>query len=506
MRMIAVCAVLAAAMTGPTAEAQDIPAATERMNDYLDRFSDSVGPGYAVVIVTADDVLINRAEGLRQAANGAPLTSDTPMYIASQTKAYVGLLGAVLDERGILPLDTPIDTYWPQVRWPDSMDPADYTLRDLLTHQVPFRNTLITFLEANIMNIAMEDYPELMSLAATPRDPGFRYDNIGYNVYAAILETATGRNWRDWLDEIVFEPLQLEHTSTRTSDFGLEELSWGHLWLGEENGWYDVQPKTDGMMQSAGGIVTSPNDMITWLQLQLRGESPEAGLTLSMLETAQTSYVETGREDAENPYAMPCSGYALGWELCTYQDFDVHIHGGTFTGNRSMMAFVPEEGVGIAVFSNSDNMTGWWTQTAVRMFLHFLSGDPEADQMVSDNIDRYAEITRIYLGWRLEQVAENEADSVWQGWDWSPDAELLSEYAGSYRNASLPINLDLRVSRDGLEATMGGYSASLRPARIDLFGGRSHPLEPFDQVRFERNETGEIIAFDWGGRRFDRRH
>ena len=500
-----VLAASAAAALAPSALGQDLDAATERMNAYLDNFSGQVGPGFAVVVVTEDDVLINRVEGVRNAATGAPLTGDTPIYIASQTKAYMGLVAAALDERGILPLDTPIDTYLPDAHWPENIDPADYTLRDLLSHQVPFENGTITFLEAYVMRVDPADYADLISQYSEPREAGFQYDNLGYNLYGAILEIATGRSWQVWLDEIIFDPMGMDHTSARTSDFSLDELSWSHVWQGDELGWAEIRPKTDGMMQSAGGLVISPNDMITWLQLQLRGEAPEAGLTASMLETAQTPWAETHQEDGRNAYEMSCTGYTLGWNVCEYQGFEVHIHGGGYTGARTMMAYSPDAGFGIAAFGNSDNMTGWWTQTAVRMFLQFLADDPDADQMVTVRQQFYADRTAQLLEYRQNAIAERNAEAYWEGWAWTPDSHTLAAYQGRYMSETIPAPAMINVEGNGLEFRLGDYVSNLRPARPDLFGGTGQdPFDGADRFDFQRNEAGDIVSFTWNDETFVR--
>jgi CubicO group peptidase (beta-lactamase class C family) len=499
--------ILAAALTClpvSAAIAQDIPTATERMEAYLDRFSGTVGPGFAVTVVTADDILINRIEGVRNADTGAPLTEDTPLYIASQTKAYMGLLAAELDARGVLALDTPVSAHLPDAEWPENMDPSDYTLRDLLTHQVPFENGTITFLEAYAMTVDPGDYAGLISTHSEPRETGFRYDNLGYNVYGAILEIATGRSWQDWLDEVLFDPLGMDHTSARTSDFTLEELSWNHIWRGEEDGWYTIRPKTDGMMQSAGGLVTSPADMATWLQLQLRGSASSAGLSETVLGVAQTAYVDTGMADGRNPYEMNCSGYSLGWNVCEFQGFEVHIHGGGYTGARSIMAYSPDAGVGIAAFGNSDNMTGWWTQTVVRMFLQFLADDPNADNMVEVRERFYIERTGMLLEHRRGMIAERNAEDRWGGWTWSPAAAELDAYAGPYTADGLPVEVEIAALEEGLEFRLGDYRSQLRPAQPDLFGGQSHPYDGADAFTFQRDADGAITSFEWNDTVFTR--
>lgn len=499
------CAAILCLALVPTAALQaETPAgAAEKLDAWLDRFPD-LGPGFAVVVVSADEVLLNRTTGSRRAATGAALTSDTPMYIASQTKAYLGLLAATLDERGVLPLDSTLADHWPALKLPGGLDPDAYTMRDLLTHQVPVRADFIVTLEAYAMHVAAEDYPRLLAEHGEAREAGYEYDNIGYNVYAAILETATGKPWQSWLEEVLFEPLGLTHTSARTTDFDEDELSWGHIWQGEERGWHAYPPKTDGMMQSAGGMFTSPGDMARWLQIQLRGDADVDGIDAGTIRTAHESYAATGMEDRRNPYELACSGYSLGWNLCDYKGHTVYIHGGGYTGMRSMMAFAPTLEVGIAAFSNSDNMTGWLTSRTLTMYLQFLTDDEEAEAYADLRVERYAERVEQLLERRTARLEEMEADPGWGGWEWEPQETELREYEGAWSTDEPYLDVDVRMEDGQLVLRWGDSRRVLRPATPGLFGAQTAPYEAIEAVEFERNEAGEISALVWQERQYAR--
>ena len=171
----------AALALSPLATAQTPEAAAERLEAFLGGFP-NLGPGYAVVAVTADDVLLTHVQGERRAATGAPLTADTPVYIASQTKAFMGLLAARLDVEGILSLESTIADHWPDVQFPDGVDPAAYTMRDLISHQVPIEADQIDTLDAYVTRIDPADYPALIAALATARKPGYQYDNLAFNI------------------------------------------------------------------------------------------------------------------------------------------------------------------------------------------------------------------------------------------------------------------------------------------------------------------------------------
>lgn len=505
MKTTIFAALTALAMAAPACP-QTPEAAVERLDGVIDGLS-GLGPGYSVVVVTADDALMRRVDGERRASTGAAMTADTPQYIASQTKAFMGLLAARLDAEGILDLDSVITDYWPDIEFPEGVDPSAYTLRQLITHQVPIQAERITGLEASIMPVTAGDYPRLIAQYGSSREPGYQYDNLGYNIYAAILETATGRTWKQWLDLYVFDPLGMDRTSSRTSDFDVDELAWGHVWEGEDDGWYEVPPKTDGIMQSAGGLVVSPNDMITWLQLQLRGEGPaDSGITAGMVEAAQTGHGDTHIEARTSPIGVPCPQYALGWFTCELDGHAVYFHDGAYPGTRSAMAFSPDLGVGIAASFNTDNETIWLARRLIRLYFEFLLDNPAAEGMAERWTAQYPVLVGETLEANRTAMAERYAAERWSGWEWAPDREALAEYEGVYTVDDDPYQtLDIRLVGDGLVLHWGEIGVDMTPAVEGRFGARFERFGDIFQVVFSRNEAGDVAQLDFLGTQYERR-
>lgn len=505
---ILTCLSLAVALVMPGAALSQTPRdASERLVSFLQTVPD-LGPGYAVVAVTPEEVVLTHVQGVRRASTGEPLTPDTPIYIASQTKAYMGLLAAALDERSVLDLDSTIADHWPGLELPGELDPAAITLRDLISHQAPIESSFIVNMEAYVTRLDPADYPRLIEAYSSARKPGFRYSNVGYNLYGAILETGTGRTWQAWLDTVVFDPLGMENTSARTSDFSLDEIAWSHQWQGEEAGWHEVRPKTDEQMQSAGGIVTSPDDMAVWLQLQLRGEGPDgSGITASMVETAHTLTAPTDPEENQS-LELPCRGYALGWNICDFEGHTLYTHGGGYTGARTQMAFLPGLDIGVAVFANSDNATGWFTSRTVIQYLQFLIEHADAEAWAELRARVYPERTASLLDARREHVAQSRDALIWrdwpwfwQSWTWSPLRDTLAEYEGVYRSSDGYAPVVVSLKADGLSARRDGVSVELTPARRDLFAARLGPLDAFQPVQFKRR-GGQVTALEFAGAAF----
>lgn len=480
-----------------TASAATPEQAARQLATFLDGIPE-LGPGYAVVVVDRDRQLLGYARGQRNAGTAAPLTMHTPMYIASQTKSYMGLLAQLLDQQGVLRLDSTLADHWPQLHLPDGVDPAGWTLADLLNHRVPLSADVITTLEAYIGSPDPALYPQLLQQFASKRADGFDYDNLGYNIYAAILQQSTGRSWQDWLQQQVFMPLQLHETATRTSSFDPAQLAFNHQWLGAGQGWRLVPPKPDALMHSAGGMMTSPREMGRWLRLQLgAGLSPQ--LDARALQAAHRIGAQVDPK-ARNAYELPCNGYAYGWNVCDFEGHTLYIHGGSYTGARSMMAFSPDLGVGIGVFSNSDNATGWLTSRTVVQFFQYLVDHPEAASWAQIRQKAYPQrVAEQLAGMRARQATQHD-DPRWQGWRWQP--EVAAAYAGEFRDAALPVTARVTVDGEDLQLQIGALGRKLTPAAPDLFAAQEGPLSIPEPLQFLRDGQGALLGFEFDGQRY----
>lgn len=492
--------VLASISIVPPTRAATPEQAAQQLRVFLDGIP-ALGPGYAVVVVDRERQLLGYVRGTRNADSGAPLTMATPMYIASQTKSYMGLLAQLLDQRGVLRLDSTLTDHWPQLRLPDGVDPAAWTLADLLNHRVPLSADALTTLEAYIGAPDAALYPQLLGSLATARASGFDYDNLGYNIYAAILYQRTGKTWQAWLQDEVFTPLQLRETAARTSALDPAQLAFNHQWLGEEQGWQVVPPKPDAIMHSAGGMMTSPRDLGRWLRLQLGSVAP-AGLNTRALEAAHRigAVVDT---KARNAYELPCRGYAFGWNVCDFEGRTLYIHGGSYTGARSMMAFSPDLGVGIGVFSNSDNATGWLTSRTVVQYFQYLVDHPDAATWARTRQDIYPQrVAEQLTGMHARQTKER-ANPRWQGWSWQPTADVRSAYAGRFRGERLPVQAVVSEGEGGhLHLQIGALARSLQPATVDLFGAQNGPLDAVESLQYLRDAQGQLTGFEFDGERY----
>ncbi|MNM74762.1 Beta-lactamase [compost metagenome] len=303
------------------------------------------------------------------------------------------------------------------------------------------------------------------------------------------------------MQDELFTPLQLRETGARTSAFDPAQLAFNHQWLGEAQGWQVVPPKPDVIMHSAGGMMTSPRDLGRWLRLQLGGVAPVAFNTRA-LEAAHRIGAQVDAK-ARNAYELPCRGYAFGWNVCDFEGHTLYIHGGSYTGARSMMAFSPDLGVGIGVFSNSDNATGWLTSRTVVQFFQYLVDHPEAATWAQTRQEVYPRRVAEQLAGMRARQANERANPRWQGWAWQPTADVRSAYTGRFRGERLPVEAVVSEGEgDHLHLQIGALARSLQPAALDLFGALNGPLDAAESLQYLRDAQGRLTGFEFDGERY----
>lgn len=478
-----------AAGVADAASSQRITQAAAGVREIFEAASVVTGsfPGAAVIVATGYGTPEIWTYGVTHAGGAVAVSADTPFYIASNTKSYVGLLAARLDQKGVLPLDTTLAQVWPALKLPGGLDPTTISMRDLLSHQAPLKTDTLNFRTAYTDDVPAAAYPELIGRYTTAREPGFSYSNLGYLIYGAALEARTGNSWRWWLQQEVLGPLGLTHTAARTSVFGADTVVWRHQWSG--SGWYAYPPKDDATMHAAGGLVSSPSDLARWIQAHLRAEAGMQDMNRAMrLAQSQIS--------TPNAQLGPifCDGYGLGWMRCTYKGRRLLMHSGEYSGARALIMIAPEFDVGIAIVTNSDSMTGTLGQESALLFVDMLAGDPEAPARKASILQHYAGGPGQLARSRAQSVDDARNEPGWAGWTWRPTEADLAGYVGRFVSPRLGTMEISRRTDGALMARIGALHLNLTPAKPGMFGAQADAFSLPEA--FQYSASRDTITWD----------
>ena len=268
--LIAVCLFWTA-----TARAELSAATRDSLMQYVDGLA-AFGFAGQVVVAEGDSILIESASGVAD-REGHRVGPHTRFALGSIAKSVTGALITLQAEQGVLRLDDTLGRWFKTV-------PADkrrITLRMLLTHT--------SGLPMDAESVHEDDTPAQV-LAKTLAEPlvtvpgeRFVYSNAGYQLLAAVLESATGRSYVDLAREQLLVPSGMRDSGTGAR-FGasVRDAATGRNEWAMSGSLSDWRQKWAGT--GAGDLVSTARDLHRWART-LQGAGP---LSIAELDTMMT--------------------------------------------------------------------------------------------------------------------------------------------------------------------------------------------------------------------------
>src|SRR4030095_12526603 len=128
--------------------------------------------------------LLAKGYGWANKENNVRADENTLFYIASNTKAFMGLVAAMMDSEKKILLDSSFKKYFTALHFKNEIS-NKVSYRHLLTHTSGLHNNALVFRLAFSGDIEKQSILGLLGDATkTIIEPGvFDYDNLGYNIY-----------------------------------------------------------------------------------------------------------------------------------------------------------------------------------------------------------------------------------------------------------------------------------------------------------------------------------
>lgn len=314
-------------------------------------------PGLAVGIVKDGEVLMSRGFGTLKAGTDSPVDGGSLFAIASNTKAFIATALAMLVEDGKLSWDDRVVDHLPYFELYDAYATQHATVRDLLCHRLglgTYSGDVIWYRS----NYAPEEVIRRIKHVPQAYDfrGGYGYSNLMFITAGEVIKAVSGQDWDVFVRRRILDPLEMSRTQTSVASLAdMDNVAQPHKPTGTKN--TPIPYVNWDNMGAAGGIISSTDDMLKWIQLQLEGGvagddtlfTRESQITLW---TPHNNYrVSEQRRDLYPGHHF--AGYGLGWGLMDYGGKLVVQHGGGYDGMYSRVAMVPEERLGVVVLTNS---------------------------------------------------------------------------------------------------------------------------------------------------------
>jgi CubicO group peptidase (beta-lactamase class C family) len=309
-------------------------------------------PGLGAVIASREGLVWTAGVGLADVAAGTPVTPDTLFRIGSISKTFAALAALRLVEQGRLDLQAPVRSLVPDVEFTNPWE-ATHPVRvvHLLEHTTGWED--IHFKEYADSDPTPATLAQALALCPRSRSsrwrPGtrFAYCNSGPAVTAAIVEKLTGQRFEEYVEETLFRPIGMP-----TADYFLSARTQGLLTkLYHEDG-KTPYPYWHIAMRPSGAINASAREMGACLRFLLRrgevdGRRVLSEASLQRMETPTTAWGAQG-------------GLKTGYGLHNFTSLDDrgfvwHGHNGGVEGGLSVLAYLPEAGLGYFFSMNGDD-------------------------------------------------------------------------------------------------------------------------------------------------------
>ena len=374
--------VLAAADT-TTAAAVTAPAAPfdlERdVNTVLKTFD---VPGIAIAIVKDGKVVAAQGFGVRKLGDPAPVTGNTLFEIASNSKAFTAAALAQLVDEGKLKWDDPVTLHLPDFQMYDPYVTREMTIRDLLVHRSGLGLGAGDLLWWPTTTFSTDEIIHRLRYVkpATSFRSSYAYDNLLYIVAGRIVAQKTGKPWGDAIRAKILAPLGMNTTTTsvaamlQSSDYAAP-----HSRINDRISVVKPMPVENAI--GAVGINTNAADFARWMNALLAGGKLEDGKR--MFSAAQAREMWTPQTPVKTSEPKPAlaatranfNAYGLGFYVRDYRGHKMVMHGGALQGFYSRVAMLPDEKLGVAIFTNAEN-SGSMAALQWRILDHYLGMAP----------------------------------------------------------------------------------------------------------------------------------
>jgi CubicO group peptidase (beta-lactamase class C family) len=297
-------------------------------------------------------------------------------------------------------------------------------------------------------------------------------------------------SWDDFIQKRIFEPLGMTDSVTNARYFGnYSNIATPHEDV--KGKLQTVAQREDAHVGAAGAICASVTDIAHWLRLQLNQGTLDGQpfVGAAIIEEMHTPHTPIRLPPVEQKLfpSRHFSAYGLGWFLSDSNGRFVVRHTGGVDGMLSSTVIIPEEKIGIAVFTNK------LPNAAYVITPHYLTevllGLPPRDwiQVYTDLEKEMKEKEEQAKGQRENSRAKDTHPSL-----------ALEKYAGAYDSAIIG-GATISVERAGLHIQLQAHktiSGTLEHWHYDTFLCHwDDPVLGESLIPFISNGQGDVAEF-----------
>ncbi len=242
----------------------------EAVKLYADAVEENKVIGYQILVLKNSKVIIHEAGGLRDLENQLPMDKNTLINVASNTKSLTAISVLKLAEDELLNIEDYVHEYLPGF---DSAYSKQITIRQLLLHQGGFMDFNPFVGEISQKSIDNPEAPSLIveakkiGISGPEKIPGtvYRYNNMGYNILAAIVEKVSGLKLDEYFKKNFYDPLGMTSTFHFKHQFDTTQMAKQYYLY--NNKWAEMEVMFPPFARGNSGAISTAYDFAKLFQM-----------------------------------------------------------------------------------------------------------------------------------------------------------------------------------------------------------------------------------------------
>ncbi len=355
-------------------------------------------PGISLAMLTPDSMYYFQ-KGYARLDTNQPIRIHTKFQLGSIGKLLTAIAVLQLVEKGQLALHQDITTYIPDWNRQSYQD-KPITLHCLLTHTCGFNDVNIGYMARNQEElIPLRDF-------IFERDPGLFqspgeeivYSNYSYALAGFIVETVNNQSFTSYIDENIFGPLQMQHSSLSFPDSYQEDETYARGYQVRKSQFEEVR-QYPRHATPAGSLVSDAHDM-SLLMRALFNQNEKILSTNSWKFLFNCQFQNHPR----------LNGYSYGMEQENINGIESWAKGGMVPGMLSHLLIIPGKcAIFLAINTDHDEFGEYFIP---KLFNQLASQKATLEKRININTEKF---TGIYRDKRYNHKTQENIVSLFRG-------------------------------------------------------------------------------------------
>lgn len=294
-------------------------------------------PNVAIAIVNKDSLLFEKEYGKDN--------SKGNYLIGSVGKSFTALAVMQLDEKGVVSIDRPVNSYLPWFILQNKTITDKVTIRHLLNQTSGFPKSAGFYTpQSKVQSEVEADYQKyLQSITIDEEAIGEThvYCNLNYQILGQLIQKVSGKSYGEYVKQNIFIPAGMQTSFASYEESAKAGLKNGYQYLFGLTMQRTLMYNNNGL--GAGDIASNANDMGKFLRVLLKNG---VGATGTLIDSAHLKEMHT-------PFS---NRYGMGFSIGDWNGLHSVRHTGLSKNYSSAINILPQENYGIVILTNINSL------------------------------------------------------------------------------------------------------------------------------------------------------